>query len=76
MNYLNAPAIICPLSECKNPIKTDILAMFFRSIAIVCLLSRITNTYKSKNNFPNYKKKVEEYELYFPENSSKKNILI
>lgn len=72
MNYLNAPAIICSLSECKNPIKTDILAMFSRSIAIACLLSRITNIYKSKNDFPNYKKKVEEYELYFPENSSKK----
>ncbi|XP_027840419.2 uncharacterized protein LOC114122062 [Aphis gossypii] len=75
MNYLNAPAIICSLSECKNPIKTDILAMFSRSIAIACFLSRITNIYKSKNDFPNYKKKVEKYELYFPENSSKKKYL-
>jgi len=75
MNYLNAPAIICSLAECKNPIKTGILAMFSRSIAIACLLSRITNIYKSKNDFPNYKKKVEEYELYFPENRSKTKYL-
>lgn len=75
MNCLNAPAIICSLSECKNPVKTDILAMFSRSIAITCLLSRITNIFKSKNDFPNYMKKVEEYEIYFPESISKKKYL-
>jgi len=49
--------------------------MFSRSIAIACLLSRITVMYKSKRDFPNYLKKVEEYELYFPANISQKRYL-
>ncbi|KAL5234057.1 hypothetical protein ACI65C_001467 [Semiaphis heraclei] len=66
MNIKNASATICSLSECKNSVKTEVLAMFSRSIAIACLLSRITVMYKSKSDFPNYVNKFEEYELYFP----------
>jgi len=72
MNYLNASHIICSLSECTNEVKTEVLAMFSRSIAIACLLSKSTIMYKSKRDFPNYLKKVEEYELYFPVNISKR----
>lgn len=69
MNIKNASATICSLSECKNSVKTEVLAMFSRSIAIACLLSRITVMYKSKSDFPNYVNKFEEYELYFPVNN-------
>ncbi|XP_060880572.1 uncharacterized protein LOC132952314 [Metopolophium dirhodum] len=72
MNLKNASATICSLSECKNPVKTEVLAMFSRSIAIACLLCRITIMYKSKSDFPDYVKKVEDYELYFPVNISQK----
>ncbi|XP_022165403.1 uncharacterized protein LOC111030288 [Myzus persicae] len=75
MNIKNASATVCSLSECKNSVKTEVLAMFSRSIAIACLLSRITIMYKSKSDFPNYVKKVEEYELYFPVNISQKRHL-
>lgn len=75
MNLKNASATVCSLSECKNPVKTEVLAMFSRSIAIACLVCRITIMYKSKNDFPNYVKKVEEYELYFPVNISQKRQL-
>lgn len=73
LNYLNAPTIICLLSECKTQVKTDILAMFSRSIAITCLIGRITIMYKNMSDFPNYLKKIEEYELHYPVNSSNKN---
>jgi len=72
MNIKNASATVCSLSECKNSVKTEVLAMFSRSIAIACLLCRITIMHKSKSDFPSYEKKVEDYELYFPVNVSQK----
>eukprot|EP00102_Acyrthosiphon_pisum_P022159 XP_016659369.1 PREDICTED: uncharacterized protein LOC100574450 isoform X2 [Acyrthosiphon pisum] len=72
MNLKNASATVCSLSECKNPVKTEVLAMFSRSVAIACFICRITIMYKSKSDFPNYVKKVEDYELNFPVKISQK----
>lgn len=71
-NYLNAPASVCSLVKCNDSITTVVKAMFPRSIAIACLVSRIAIVYKSVRDFPQYTKKIERYELHFPTEISKK----
>lgn len=70
MNLKNASATVSSMLECEHSVKTksEVLAMFSRSIAIACLLCRITIMYKSKSDFPNYLKKIEDYKLYYPVN--------
>lgn len=71
-NCLNAPIIICLLIECNDSLATIVKCMFPQTLAIICLLSRFTMVYKSTNDFDKYKKKIENYELYFPVNILKK----
>jgi hypothetical protein len=72
--YLKAPVVIYLLSSGSNSAVLDILSMFSRSVAIVCLISRITILYKSTSDFFVYKKKIEYYELYYPMELLKKKI--
>lgn len=71
-SYLNAPENVCSLAICNNSIITTAKSMFPRSLAVACLISRITAIYKSIRDFPNHKKKIKEYDIYFPINGSKK----
>lgn len=71
-NYLNAPESVCSLVICNNSIITTAKAMFPRTLAVACLISRILAIYKTLNDFPQYKKKIIGYETYFPINNAKK----
>lgn len=71
-NYLNAPKFICLIIECNDSLATIVRCMFPQILAIACLLSRFTMVYKSTNAFIKYKKKIKDYELYFPVNILKK----
>lgn len=77
-NYLNALENVCSLQFlCNDTMTMAVKAMFPRSLAVACLVSRITAIYKSTSDFPNYQKKIDEYELYFPSNvSTKENHLL
>lgn len=76
-NYQNAPESVCSLVECNNSVTTVVKAMFPRSLAIACLISRVVVVYKNIRDFPTYKKIIENYEQYFPTNTSqKKNHLL
>lgn len=66
LNLKNVSATVSSMLECEHSVKTEVLAMFSRSIAIACLLCKITIIYKSKNDFSNYLKQIEDYEFYFP----------
>lgn len=72
--YLRAPVVIYSLSSASNSAVIGIISMFSRSIAIVCLISRITILYKSASDFIVYKKKIECYELYYPVELLKKKV--
>lgn len=73
-SYLNSPARVCLLVQCNDSVTTVVKAMFPQSLAIACFVSRIVIMYKSVSDFPKYKKKIEEYELYFPTTAFKKKI--
>lgn len=73
-NYTNAPKIVCSLVKCNDSVTIVVKAMFPRSIAIACMMSKITTICKYLYDFPTYKKKIEQYELYFPMNVSKRKI--
>lgn len=65
-NYASASSNICSLINCDDAVATTMNSMFPRTLAIVCLVSRIMIVYKSINDFPEYKKKIEAYELRCP----------
>lgn len=65
-NYWNAQYIVCLMVKCKDSISTVVKSMFPRSLALVCLISRITVFFKSYSDFPTYATKVKEYDLNFP----------
>lgn len=71
-NYVKASEIMCKLDRCLTQTTETLLVIFPRSVAIASSVSRITAMYKSKNAAPKYKKKIEEYEFYFPISIEKK----
>lgn len=71
-NYLNAPKNTCSLVKCNDSMTTVVKSMFPRSVALACMISKITTMYKNIKHFQIYKKKIKEYELYFPINIPKK----
>lgn len=71
-NYINVTNIVCSVTVCNNFRSTFVKSIFYRSIAIACTISRVTIMYKSVSGFPEYEKKIEKYELYFPKNDSKR----
>lgn len=73
-SYLNSAAKVCSLVKCGDSVTTVVKAMFPQSLAIACIVSRIAIMYRSMSDFPKYKKKIEEYELYFPITVSKNKI--
>lgn len=76
-SYTNATSMICSLIKCDDTVAIPIMrSMFSRIIAIVCFVSRIMVVYKNMNDYPEYKKKIDEYELYFPVNVSKRETLV
>lgn len=72
-NYLNSTTSVCFLISCNNAATTSIKSAFPRLIAIACLISKITDMYTNLTYYPEYNKKIEEYELYFPIIVSKKS---
>lgn len=55
--YYKASVALCSIFTCASAAVTDIVSMYSRSIAFVCLISRITILYKSTSDFPMYRKK-------------------
>jgi len=73
-SYLSSPINICTLLNCNDSLTQSIKAMYPRSLAIACFVSKLTIVYKNIRDFCAYKKKLELYELYFPVDISKKQI--
>lgn len=58
----------------KSLISAHIKTIFPRTVAIVCMISRIkTLLYDIKNKYEKYRSKIEEYEIYFPDSTSGTN---
>jgi len=72
-NYIEAPNVMCTLNSCKNPTISTMVSMFPRAVAIACMISRITVMYKNVSVMAKYKKKIKEYEVYYPITVDKKN---
>ncbi|CAI6368180.1 unnamed protein product [Macrosiphum euphorbiae] len=49
------------------------VSMFPRAVAIACTISRITVMYKNVSVMAKYKKKIKEYEVYYPITVDKEN---
>jgi len=71
--YIEAPNVMCLLNVCKNSTITTMVSMFPRAVAIACTISRITVMYKSVSGMAKYKKKIKEYEVYYPITVDKEN---
>lgn len=71
-NYTKSSYVMCIVtSKCNNQTSTTMCAMFPRVVAIACMISRITVTYKNMSAISNYKMKIKKYEHYFPINATK-----
>lgn len=73
-NYIESPRIVCLLNSCKNPTFMIMVSMFSRAVAITCMISRFTAMYKNISAIPNYKKKIKDYEVYYPMSVVKENL--
>lgn len=71
-NYTNAIETVCSLTMCNGLRSGFVKTMLPRSLAIACIISRVTIMYKSIKGFPEYQKKIEKYEVCFPINVSKR----
>jgi len=71
--YIEAPNAMCVINACKNPTMTTMVSMFPRAVAIACMISRITVMYKNVSVMAKYKKKIKEYEVYYPTTIDKEN---
>lgn len=65
-NCVNSFANIYSLVDRDDAVATTINSVFPRTLAIVCLVSRIVIVYKGMNDFPEYKSKIEAYALKCP----------
>jgi hypothetical protein len=72
--FVNAPFVVCVFDECENLSKTNILTIYPRSIAMSCLLSRITMMHKKAHSLKKYEKKIKDYEILYPISRNKNNV--
>jgi hypothetical protein len=64
---------MCLINICNNSTFVTMVSMFPRTVAITCLISRITVMYKNISAIASYKKKIKEYEVYYPMSVGKEN---
>lgn len=72
-NYIEARNVMCILTVCKNSTISTMTSMFPRAVAITCMISRTTAIYKNASGMAKYKKKIKEYEVYYPITVDKEN---
>lgn len=65
-NYIASPEIMCLLNNCNTSKTRTIVSIFPRAVAITCMISRIAVLYKNISAIVEYKKKIKEYEIYYP----------
>lgn len=66
-NYIKSSYFMCKLEKCSNVI----MALFPRTIAIACVISRIVVIYNSFSAIFKYDNKIEVYEHHFPVQADK-----
>lgn len=67
-NYTSSMHFMCMLYQCLNATTPTMVAMFPRAVAMACIISRITDMYKSIISANcKYEKKIDDYEVYYPQ---------
>lgn len=66
---------VCVISTCNNSRTSTVLTLFYRSLAIGCMASRIAIVYKNTNAvLSTYVTKINAYEVQYPLSGDKKNL--
>lgn len=71
--FIELSLVTCIEENCINLTRSSIIKMFPRTVAVACVISKITSMYNNKSAFLVYEKKIERYEFYFPTHVCKKN---
>lgn len=71
-SFVRAPEIMCILEKCNDTMSKITVPMFPRTVATVCIVSRIALACKSHSNqFADYEERIKQYDLKFPNGVSK-----
>lgn len=65
--------VTCMGQKCHNIASSSIVQLFPRTVAVACMITKITNMYNDRSAFFMYEKEIERYEYYFPACVCKEN---